>query len=68
LKNATVKSYEKANAKKVVGLPSYFGGFRRVLGTKSVNVKFGQTDAGDIVEGEQSRFDFNSCAERKIAP
>ena len=36
--------------KGVEGLPSYFGGFRRVLGSGTVTVKKGQVDTGDIVE------------------
>jgi hypothetical protein len=34
----------------VEGLPSYFGGFRRVLGSKTVPVERGQVDTGDVVE------------------
>jgi hypothetical protein len=36
--------------KGVEGLPSYFGGFRRVLGSKTVPVERGLVDTGDIVE------------------
>lgn len=36
--------------KGVEGLPSYFGGFRRVLGSKTVSVERGQLDTGDVVE------------------
>ena len=36
--------------KGVEGLPSYFGGFRRVLGSKTVSVERGQVDTGDVVE------------------
>jgi hypothetical protein len=32
------------------GLPSYFSGFRRVLGAKMENVSRGQIDSGDIIE------------------
>jgi murein DD-endopeptidase MepM/ murein hydrolase activator NlpD len=32
------------------GLPSYFMGFRRVLGAKTENVSHGQIDSGDILE------------------
>jgi hypothetical protein len=32
------------------GLPSYFSGFRRVLGTRIQNVSRGQIDSGDILE------------------
>ncbi len=35
------------------GLPSYFDHYRRVLGSKSVAVKHGQIDTGDIVESEK---------------
>jgi murein DD-endopeptidase MepM/ murein hydrolase activator NlpD len=34
----------------VEGLPSYFSGFRRVLGAKTVPVERGRVDTGDIVE------------------
>jgi hypothetical protein len=34
----------------VEGLPSYFGGFRRVLGARTVPVERGQVDTGDVVE------------------
>jgi hypothetical protein len=34
----------------VEGLPSYFENFRRILGTKTVDVKKGRIDSGDIVE------------------
>jgi hypothetical protein len=36
--------------KGVEGLPSYFGGFRRVLGSEMVTVERGQVDTGDVVE------------------
>jgi hypothetical protein len=36
--------------KGVEGLPSYFGGFRRVLSSKTVPVERGQVDTGDVVE------------------
>jgi len=36
--------------KGVEGLPSYFSGFRRVLGSGTVTVEKGQVDTGDIVE------------------
>jgi Peptidase family M23 len=32
------------------GVPSYFDNFQRILGTKTVMVKHGQIDSGDIVE------------------
>ena len=32
------------------GLPSYFSGFKRVLGAKAENLSRGQIDFGDIVE------------------
>jgi hypothetical protein len=35
---------------KAESVPSYFRDFRRVLGSKSVNVERGQIDSGDIVE------------------
>jgi hypothetical protein len=34
----------------VEGLPSYFGGFRRALGSRTVPVERGQVDTGDVVE------------------
>jgi hypothetical protein len=37
------------------GLPSYFVRFRRILGSKTVDVDRGQIDTGDIVEAEKSR-------------
>jgi Peptidase family M23 len=39
-----------AGYKTVEGLPSYFRGFRRHLGSKAVDVRRGQVDSGDIVE------------------
>jgi hypothetical protein len=39
-----------AGYKTVEGLPSYFRGFRRHLGSKAVGVRRGQIDSGDIVE------------------
>jgi hypothetical protein len=39
-----------AGIKGVEGLPSYFGGFRRVLSSKTALVERGQIDTGDIVE------------------
>jgi len=36
--------------KGVEGLPSYFSGFRRVLGSKTAPVEGGQVDTGDVVE------------------
>ncbi len=45
--------YELRNgiaAKDVDGLPSYFYQFRRVLGSKSIDIQVGQIDTGDIVE------------------
>jgi murein DD-endopeptidase MepM/ murein hydrolase activator NlpD len=36
--------------KGVEGLPSYFSGFRRVLGSGTVTVERGQVDTGDLVE------------------
>jgi murein DD-endopeptidase MepM/ murein hydrolase activator NlpD len=32
------------------GVPSYFDDFERILGTKTITVKHGQIDSGDIVE------------------
>ena len=49
--------YELRNgigAKEVEGLPSYFYSFRRVLGSKTVEVDRGQIDTGDIVEGNHT--------------
>lgn len=49
--------YELRNglgAREVDGLPSYFHGFRRILGANSIPVKFGQIDTGDILEAERS--------------
>lgn len=45
--------YELRNgigAKDVEGLPSYFYRFRRILGSKSIDIQSGQIDTGDIVE------------------
>lgn len=45
--------YELRNgvgAKNVDGLPSYFHKFRRIMGSKSLDVQFGQIDTGDIIE------------------
>jgi murein DD-endopeptidase MepM/ murein hydrolase activator NlpD len=45
--------YELRNgpgAKGAEGLPSYFHQFRRILGSNSIEVPFGQIDTGDIVE------------------
>lgn len=36
--------------KGVEGLPSYFGGFRRMSGSKTGHVERGQLDTGDVVE------------------
>jgi hypothetical protein len=35
---------------KAEGLPSYFRNFRRVLGSKTLDVEVGQVDSGDIVQ------------------
>lgn len=35
---------------KAEGLPSYFGNFRRVLGTRTIDVTMGRVDTGDILE------------------
>jgi murein DD-endopeptidase MepM/ murein hydrolase activator NlpD len=35
---------------KAEGLPSYFRNFRRILGSRVIEVKLGQVDTGDIVE------------------
>lgn len=35
---------------KAEGLPSYFRDFRRILGSRTIEVKRGQVDTGDIVE------------------
>lgn len=37
-------------AKDVDGLPSYFHQFRQILGSRSIDVRTGQIDTGDIVE------------------
>jgi murein DD-endopeptidase MepM/ murein hydrolase activator NlpD len=37
------------------GVPSYFDDFKRILGTKTLTVKHGQIDSGDIVESLASR-------------
>lgn len=39
-----------AGAKTVEGLPSYFSNFRRLLGSRSVAVKKGAINTGDIIE------------------
>jgi murein DD-endopeptidase MepM/ murein hydrolase activator NlpD len=36
--------------KGVEGLPSYFGGFRRALGSKTGAVERGQVDTGHVVD------------------
>ena len=49
--------YELRNgggAKEVEGLPSYFTNFKRLLGSRAVNVKKGQVDTGDIVDWQNS--------------
>nr|MBA4185058.1 M23 family metallopeptidase [Acidobacteriota bacterium] len=49
--------YELRNgggAKEVEGLPSYFTNFKRLLGSRTVNVKKGQVDTGDIVDWQDS--------------
>ena len=49
--------YELRNgggAKEVEGLPSYFTKFKRILGSRTVNVKKGQVDTGDIVDWQNS--------------
>jgi len=49
--------YELRNgggAKEVEGLPSYFTNFKRILGSRTVNVKRGQVDTGDIVDWQDS--------------
>jgi hypothetical protein len=48
--------YELRNgtgAKEVEGLPSYFSNFRRILGSRSVNVKKGAINTGDIVDWQR---------------
>lgn len=37
----------------MLGLPSYFDHFRRLLGSRSVAVARGQIDSGDIVESQR---------------
>jgi peptidase M23-like protein len=49
--------YELRNgggAKEVEGLPSYFSNFRRILGSRSVNVKRGAVNTGDIVDWQST--------------
>ncbi|MBA3633771.1 MAG: M23 family metallopeptidase [Acidobacteria bacterium] len=49
--------YELRNgggAKEVEGLPSYFTNFKRILGSRIVNVKKGQVDTGDIIDWQNS--------------
>ncbi len=49
--------YELRNgggAKEVEGLPSYFTNFKRILGSRVMNVKRGQVDTGDIVDWQNS--------------
>jgi hypothetical protein len=36
------------------GLPSYFSNFRRVFGSRAINVKKGRVNTGEIVEGAKS--------------
>ena len=38
------------SSKKAEGLPSYFTNFRRILGARSVNVKKGAVNTGDLVD------------------
>jgi len=48
--------YELRNgggAREVEGLPSYFSRFRRLLGSRSVNVKRGAVNTGDIVDWQR---------------
>jgi len=50
--------YELRNgggAKEVEGLPSYFTNFKRILGSRTVNVKRGQIDTGDIVDWQDAK-------------
>ena len=50
--------YELRNgsgAREVEGLPSYFSNFRRILGSRLVNVKKGAINTGDIVDWQSSR-------------
>jgi murein DD-endopeptidase MepM/ murein hydrolase activator NlpD len=39
-----------AGAKEVEGLPSYFSKFHRILGSRSLFVKKGATNTGDLIE------------------
>lgn len=39
-----------SGAREVEGLPSYFSRFRRLIGSRSINVQKGQVDTGDIVD------------------
>jgi murein DD-endopeptidase MepM/ murein hydrolase activator NlpD len=41
---------DDADVRTSQGLPSYFDDFKRILGSKAVEVKHGQIDSGDIVE------------------
>ncbi|MDQ3178937.1 MAG: M23 family metallopeptidase, partial [Acidobacteriota bacterium] len=41
-------------AKTVEGLPSYFSRFRRILGSRSVNIKKGAINTGDLVDWQTS--------------
>lgn len=49
--------YELRNgsgAREVEGLPSYFSNFRRMVGSRSVNVKKGAINTGDIVDWQSA--------------
>ncbi|MDQ5846592.1 MAG: M23 family metallopeptidase, partial [Acidobacteriota bacterium] len=49
--------YELRNgggAREVEGLPSYFSNFRRILGSRSVNVRRGAVNTGDIVDWQST--------------
>jgi hypothetical protein len=41
-------------AKNVEGLPSYFSNFRRILGSRSIDVKRGVINTGDLVDWQSS--------------
>ena len=43
-----------AGIKGVEGLPSYFSNFRRILGSRSVNVQKGAINTGDVVDWQDS--------------
>lgn len=44
-----------SGAREVEGLPSYFSRFRRIIGSRSVDVQKGQIDTGDMVDWQISK-------------